>query len=117
MIASPTTGRTAWSGQRQIPPQGLNSTAWLVGLVQRGNRKSLFSSKTDNIVGPTRYIEEGLVSSKIDRHRYLQGYYLLRRMVFKTRYLAGTNVLSDFRSFPSFQDNSQCRQQRQPSHS
>jgi len=28
MIVSPTSGRTAWSHQRQIPRQGLNSTAW-----------------------------------------------------------------------------------------
>jgi len=27
MIVSPTTGRTAWSHQKQIPPQGLNSTS------------------------------------------------------------------------------------------
>jgi len=40
MIANLMTGRIAWSNQRQIPPQGLNSTAWLVGLVQRGNRRT-----------------------------------------------------------------------------
>ena len=41
MIVSSTTGRTAVSHQRQIPPpQGLNSTARLVRLVQRGNRRT-----------------------------------------------------------------------------
>jgi len=29
----------AWSHQRQKHPQHFNSTAWVVGLVKRGNRK------------------------------------------------------------------------------
>jgi len=57
MIVSPTTGRTAWSHQKQIPPQGLNSIAWLVGLVQRGNEE-LVSSKTNKDCWSNEVIKE-----------------------------------------------------------
>jgi len=60
MIVSPRPGRTAWSHQIQIPSQGLNSTAWLVGLVQRGNRRKLVSSKADKDCWSNEVIEEPL---------------------------------------------------------